>query len=148
MTSSIPPTTGNNGSSILSPGGGSFGQNPFLQLLTEQLKSQTPLEPVDNASFMNQMAQYSSMQQQQDLNTNLMRLLNFQGLLARVQGLSDGSALLGKQVTYDTDQAHGLTGTVQSVFMNDQGEIRARLTDGTDIGMSQINSISSPPSSS
>ena len=89
-------TTGN----VLSQRGGNFGDNPFLRLLTEQLKNQTPLEPVDNASFMNQMASYSSMQQQQDLNTNMLALLDFQGLLARMEGLSQGSALLGKQVTY------------------------------------------------
>jgi flagellar basal-body rod modification protein FlgD len=82
-TTSIPPNIGNLGSTVLSNQGGSFGDNPFLQLLTEQLKNQTPLQPVDDASFMNQMATYSSMQQQQDLNKNMLSLLDYQGVLAR-----------------------------------------------------------------
>ena len=84
---SLPPITGSaNTPTVLSQQGGGFGENPFLALLTTQLRNQTPLEPVDNESFMNQMASYSSMEQQQDLNTNMLALLDYQGLLARMQG--------------------------------------------------------------
>jgi flagellar basal-body rod modification protein FlgD len=67
MTTTSGITGSGSQNSVLSSKGGQFGENPFLLLLTEQLKNQTPLEPVDNESFMNQMASYSSMQQQQDL---------------------------------------------------------------------------------
>lgn len=130
--------------SVLTQNGGSFGDNPFLSLLTTQLKNQTPLEPVDNASFMQQMASYSSMTQQQDLNTNMLKLLDYQGLLARLQGLSEGSALLGKEVTFDTDTARDVSGTVKSVYIDKSGEVRCNLEDGTDIGMRQITAISNP----
>ena len=42
-------------SNIFSTRQGKFGSNPFLQLLIAQMQSQTPLEPVDNASFMEQV---------------------------------------------------------------------------------------------
>ncbi|GAB4146117.1 MAG: hypothetical protein Fur0037_14160 [Planctomycetota bacterium] len=137
---------GNPGGSVLSTKGGSFGDNPFLVLLTTQLKNQTPLEPVDNASFMQQMASYSSMEQQQDLNENMLKLLDYQGLLARLQGLSEGSSLLGKEVTYDTDEARDLTGTVRAVFIDEHGEVRIRLEEGQEIGMRQVTAISNPAS--
>jgi flagellar basal-body rod modification protein FlgD len=128
------------GTGVLSSQNATFGDNPFLRLLTEQLKNQTPLEPVDNESFMNQMASYSSMQEQKDLNRNMLQLLDYQGLLARLQGLSQGSALLGKEVGYQ-DGEEELTGTVQSVFVTQDGEVRVRLDGDREIGMRQIISV-------
>ena len=80
---------------VVSSQGGTFEDNPFLTLLIAQLRNQTPLEPVDNASFMQQVATFSSMEEQRNLNTNMLKLLDLQSLLARLQGLSEGSALLG-----------------------------------------------------
>src|SRR5262249_25516463 len=131
--------TGTNpGTSVLSTSSASFGDNPFLTLLTEQLRNQTPFEPVDNAAFMNQMAEYSSMTEQKQLNDNLLKLLDYQGVLARLSGLSEGSALLGKQVTYDTQSQRGLTGTVQSVYIDQQGEVHLKLQSGDDITMHPV----------
>jgi len=133
-------------SSVLSGQGGSFGDNPFLKLLTEQLKNQTPLEPVDNASFMNQMASYSSMQQQQDLNKNMLALLDYQGLLARAEGLSQGSALLGKQVTYADEGGHDVVDVVKSVFVADNGDVRLRLAGGGEVSLRDVHAISNDDS--
>ena len=139
---SLPPISGSsNPSSILSQQGGDFGENPFLALLTTQLRNQTPLEPVDNESFMNQMASYSSMEQQQDLNTNMLALLDYQGLLARMQGLSQGSALLGKQVTYADDLGRDVEATVESVYVTEEGDVQLHLDNGEDVSMRQISAI-------
>jgi|SRR5262252_5486392 len=147
-TSSIPPTIGNPGSSVLSNQGGTFGDNPFLQLLTEQLKNQTPLQPVDDASFMNQMATYSSMEQQQELNKNMLSLLDYQGVLARMQGLSQGSALLGKDVTYKSAQGPDVTNTVTSVYVANDGSVHLKVTGGDDIPLGAVTAIANPPASS
>jgi flagellar basal-body rod modification protein FlgD len=40
----------------------SLGQADFLQLMTEQLKNQDPLKPLDNAQFLGQLAQFSTVQ--------------------------------------------------------------------------------------
>jgi flagellar basal-body rod modification protein FlgD len=136
---------GGGGTGVLSGRGASFGDNPFLRLLTEQLRNQTPLEPVDNASFMQQMAQYSSMQEQRELNQNMLSLLDYQGLLARLQGLSEGSGLLGKQVTYTTEAGGEASGVVQSVFIDPSGEVRLRLESGEEIGMRQVSGVAMPP---
>lgn len=138
-TSGINGTVSQN--TVLSNRGGSFGDNPFLLLLTEQLKNQTPLEPVDNESFMNQMASYSSMQQQQDLNKNMLALLDYQGLLARMQGLSQGSALLGKEVSYTDAQGSDTKGVVESVYVAEDGEVKLKLEDGAEVSLRDIHSI-------
>ncbi len=134
-------TTATDGGTVLSSRGASFGDNPFLRLLTEQLRNQTPLEPVDNESFMNQMASYSTMQEQRDLNTNLLRLLDYQGALARVQGLSQGSALLGKEVAYANGDGSEARGKVASVFVAESGDVKLRLEDGKEIDLREILGI-------
>ena len=128
------------GNSVLSTQGGSFGDNPFLSLLVAEMRTQTPLDPVDNSSFMEQMANFSSMEEQRQLNDNLLKLLDFQGLLARLQGLSESSALLGKKVSY-THEGQDMEGVVDSVFVNDQGEVQLQVGD-QQISPRQITSIS------
>lgn len=135
--SSIDSITGGN---AVSPSAKSGGDNPFLTLLIEQLRHQTPLEPVDNASFMEQVATFSSMEEQRELNSSMLKLLDFQGLLARLQGLSEGSALLGKEVTYTLDGDRTAKGEVEQVYINEAGEVRMKIGDD-DISMGQVIAI-------
>lgn len=46
----------------------SLGQADFLTLLTAQMQNQDPLNPLDNAEFMGQMAQFSTVAGIGDLN--------------------------------------------------------------------------------
>ena len=48
-----------------------LGKNDFLKLLTVQLKNQDPLEPVKNEAFVAQLAQFSSLEQLQNINATL-----------------------------------------------------------------------------
>jgi len=48
--------------------GGKLGKDEFLELLTTQLTNQDPLEPMDNTEMIAQMAQFSSLEQMQNLN--------------------------------------------------------------------------------
>lgn len=140
-TSSISSLNSVGGTSVLSTQQASYGDNPFLRLLTEQLRHQTPLEPVDNESFMNQMASYTTMQEQRDLNGNMLKLLDYQGVLARVQGLGQGSALLGKEVSYVGESGTEQTGKVQSVYIAETGDVRLKLDGGQDIDMREVIGI-------
>ena len=140
-TGTVSSTTSSNGTSVLSTSKASMGDNPFLKLLTEQLKNQTPLEPVDNESFMNQMASYTTMQEQRDLNSNMLKLLDYQGVLARAQGLSQGSALLGKEVTFAGEGGETSTGTVDSIYVAESGDVRLKLTDGKEVDLRSVLGI-------
>lgn len=140
-TSNVSSSTSTNGTGVLGTKQASYGDNPFLKLLTEQLKNQTPLEPVDNESFMNQMASYTTMQEQRDLNTNLLKLLDYQGVLARAQGLSQGSALLGKEVTFAVEGGKTSSGTVDSIYVAESGDVRLKLTDGKEVDLRSVLGI-------
>jgi flagellar basal-body rod modification protein FlgD len=41
---------------------GAMGQTDFLRLMTEQLKNQDPLKPLEGAQFLGQLAQFSTVQ--------------------------------------------------------------------------------------
>ena len=68
--STIPGTSGpgDNGYSLLGLGAqsearsGALGQADFLHLMTEQLKNQDPLKPLDSQQFLGQLAQFSTVQ--------------------------------------------------------------------------------------
>ena len=69
-------------------------QNRFLTLLVAQLKNQDPLNPTDNAEVTNQMAQLSTVQGVEQLNTTLNSLVSS---LADTQSIQ-ASSMVGKTV--------------------------------------------------
>lgn len=128
------------GTGVLSTSSANYGDNPFLSLLVAEMRTQTPLEPVDNASFMQQMSSFSNMEQQQELNANMLKLLDYQGVLARLQGLSEGSALLGKSVDFVGDDGNDSGGVVDSVFVTDDGDVKLRV-GSQEIDMRRVTAI-------
>lgn len=79
-------------------GAKSLGKNEFLQLLAAQLQYQNPLEPMSDSDFVAQLAQFSSLEQMEALNTTM---TNYQYY-----------SLAGKYVAADTKLEDGRIGTV------------------------------------
>ncbi len=50
----------------------------FLRLIVAQLRNQNPLDPVDNAEFLTQLAQFNTLEQMQLMNERLGSLLQAQ----------------------------------------------------------------------
>jgi flagellar basal-body rod modification protein FlgD len=72
--------------------GGALDKNAFLKMLVTQLKNQDPQKPMDDTAFISQMAQFSSLEQMQNLNTTLTSAQAF-------QSLSEASGMIGKYVS-------------------------------------------------
>lgn len=83
----------------------SIDKNEFLTLLVTQLKNQDPLNPMDSAQFTSQMAQFSSLEQLQNINENLGNLQKYQSALFDEHAVS----FIGKTVKV-SDNKVDLTG--------------------------------------
>src|SRR5687767_3402018 len=75
-------------------------KSSFVTLLVSQLKNQDPLAPTDNQAFIAQLAQFSSLEEMQKLNQNILGLAVLQQSNALMAQLTQSSALIGKQVQY------------------------------------------------
>ncbi len=75
-----------------------MNKNDFLQLLMAQLQNQDPLSPEDPKDFVSQLAQFSSLEQQINTNSNLSDLSSAIKGLQQSQSMAQGVSLLGKTV--------------------------------------------------
>jgi flagellar basal-body rod modification protein FlgD len=83
-----------------------LGPSAFLSLLTTQLSNQDPLNPMDDAQSVSQLAQFSALQAADNLQSSF---ANFQSNFAVLQSAS----LVGKTVQVNsTDAATGNTSTL------------------------------------
>ena len=53
-------------------GNNMLGKDAFLKLLVTQLRNQDPLNPMEDKEFIAQMAQFSTLEQIQQLNENIL----------------------------------------------------------------------------
>lgn len=117
-----------------------LGKDAFMTLLVEQLKNQDPLAPTNNEQFVAQLAQFSSLEQMQEVNDNLIGLAVLQQGNALISQLTDSSALIGKNVLYeDPDTGELAPGTVSSVKL-EEGLAILRI-DGKDIPLGNVAEV-------
>ncbi len=115
-------------------------KNAFMELLVSQLKNQDPLEPTNNEQFVAQLASFSSLEQLENLNENVLGMVLLNQSNALMSQLTEGSALIGKTVGW-TDPATGVSGSgvVDSVKIEDGmallsvGGVDVPLLDVTDV---------------
>src|SRR3954463_947892 len=79
----------------------SFGKDAFMKLLVEQLHNQSPDSSQDPNKFMDQMTQFSILEQLQNQSTSQQR--------------TDAAAYLGKTVTWQSADGKSGNGTVEKI---------------------------------
>jgi len=112
-------------------------QMNYMKLLVTQLQNQNPLEPLDNKDMAAQLAQFSQLQQTENLNTS------FGKVLESVQR-SYASSLIGKDVSFTAPAADGTTevkqGQVEQVTISADGTLLLAAA-GQQVKLSDVTSI-------
>jgi flagellar basal-body rod modification protein FlgD len=109
-------------------------KDQFLTLLAKQLQNQNPLEPINSSDFTAQLAQFSTLEGIQNLNTNFSEIL-------KLQELTQGANLIGKKIQYAQTGVTGLqSGVVSGVSLASNGSFQA-LVGGNQVGLDQIQGV-------
>ncbi|MCL2222858.1 MAG: hypothetical protein FWB92_11115 [Oscillospiraceae bacterium] len=91
--------------------GGNMGKNDFLMLLSAQLRHQDPLNPSSDSEFASQLAQFTSLEQMQNMNSSLETMASMQSY-----------SLVGKFVIAEqwiNGELVEIPGEVDSIFTRD-----------------------------
>jgi flagellar basal-body rod modification protein FlgD len=114
-----------------------IGLQDFLKILLTQLTYQDPLKPMDNQEFMAQIAQFTTLEQTQQLNGKIDALLSTQASLQSV-------GLIGRTVDITTTTGTA-TGTVSALSLSgDTPSISIVTQQGAsinDVSLSQIVAV-------
>lgn len=102
-----------------------LSETQFLQLLTEQLENQDPLQPEDDTAFLSQMAQFTALQETDTLNQ-------------QVQNLTAGS-YIGETVTVNPGNSSAVTGQVTSV--DTSGTTPQLVINGSEYPLSELQMV-------
>ncbi len=90
-----------------------LGKDQFLQLLITQLRHQDPISPVEDKEFVAQLAQFSSLEQMQNLNSNMSEMMLAQ---QKLTSLGQATQMIGQHVelfTYGGESHFGRVSGVQ-----------------------------------
>jgi flagellar basal-body rod modification protein FlgD len=106
---------------------GTIGKDDFLKMMIAQLQNQDPLNPLDGTDFTAQLAQFSSLEQLNNVNTQLEVMGLYQSSLNNAQAVS----LVGKEVTASGNSviAEGASADLGYTLSGDAGKVTIRIYD-------------------
>jgi len=106
----------------------SVGKDEFMKLLLAQLKNQDPLKPMDGTDFAAQLAQFSSLEQLQNLNNTLAT----QGVNQMTLGYAQSVNMIGKEAIVNsgnTVTANGQTTELNYNLAKDAQSVTINIMD-------------------
>jgi len=103
-------TTVNTAQEVLRNPASVLGKDDFLKLLTVQLQNQDPMTPLENHELVAQLAQFSSLEQLENMASSLQNNLDLNLLLTQVLNNTAAAGLIGKEVVASSSQV-SLAGT-------------------------------------
>jgi len=93
-------------------GTASLGKDDFLRLLVAQLEHQDPFTPMDNQAFVAQLAEFSTLEQMQNIEATLEEAMQADRLLSQSLSNSLVTTLIGKEVKVQGERFHLEEGTM------------------------------------
>lgn len=112
-----------------------FSSEGFLKILSSQIRSQNPLEPMKDTEFIAQMAQFSQLEQVTSVAKD-MKALTMSSQLAQ------GASLIGKSVTYQSaGSLTPITGTVESLNVAGDGRSMSLIVNGVSVDVSLVTKV-------
>lgn len=78
-----------------------LGKDDFLKLMISQLKNQDPLNPMDGTQYAAQLAQFTSLEQLTNLNSNVSKSIDTNYMLTQSINNTLAATLIGKEVKVD-----------------------------------------------
>jgi flagellar basal-body rod modification protein FlgD len=109
---------------------GELGKDDFLNLLITQLRYQDPMNPVDDKEFIGQMAQFSALEQMQNMNNSISSTKAF-GMI--------GKSISANIVDDVTKETKFIEGQVDSVKLD--GGKTYLVVDGRDVPIERVSSV-------
>ena len=115
-----------------------LGKETFLQLLVMQMQNQDPLEPTDNSEMLAQLAQFSALEAQTNLNDS------FSQMSSNIDQLNfmSASQMLGRNVEGVDIEGNLHSGRVDSVHLD--GSLVVLNVEGKMMSMAGILRIEDP----
>jgi len=105
-------------------------KDAFLKLLVAEIKNQNPLEPMDNQKFVDQMTQFTTMEQMTNMSESFQKFITSMKSTTQLQA----SSVVGKYAVLEGNQIDFTDNSAESVVYNTEkaGEviIRIRNQDG------------------
>ncbi|MHC1746205.1 MAG: flagellar hook capping FlgD N-terminal domain-containing protein [Negativicutes bacterium] len=120
--------TNSNQTTTSSTNNQTLGKNDFLKLLVTQLRYQDPTEPMDDTQFISQMAQFSSLEQMQNMTTAMQT--------------TQATSMIGKVITWNSDDGTENIGTVKSAFVS--GGQTQLLVGSQKVDLNEVTTITNP----
>ncbi|HQA60437.1 MAG: flagellar hook capping FlgD N-terminal domain-containing protein [Tepidanaerobacteraceae bacterium] len=105
-----------------------LGKDDFLKLLVTQLRYQNPLEPMDNKEYIAQLAQFSSLEQMQNLNMQLASLSAINTIGKTAKAVVEQKEIEGiiKGIAFDK-------GRVNLIIVGNESEIKVPIENVAEI---------------
>src|SRR3972149_6079625 len=124
----------------------------FLTLFVTQLQNQNPLDPTDNTEFMSQLAQFSTLEQEQQQTEYLSKANSINSASLQLDQIALASTFIGKTIKYSSGSSDSsdsdsdsdsnsssdtLSGVVEGVKLEEDGTV-SLIIDGESVSISNF----------
>ncbi|MFZ1683211.1 MAG: flagellar hook capping FlgD N-terminal domain-containing protein [Candidatus Zixiibacteriota bacterium] len=129
MSFIAPVATDSNGKPKSTGSMQALGKDDFLQLLVTKLENQDPLNPSDDQAFISELAQFSSLEQMNNIATELSTANNYSLMSSQSLNNSLAAGLIGKTVKADYSGVYVETTKSSTIsFTSDQAAASVEFT--------------------